>query len=55
VHTGVITDTGMEFSFHVPGLGVVFAQAGNFSFLPDGTVVALGLNRFSPALCEVLA
>ncbi|HET7758560.1 MAG TPA: hypothetical protein VFK62_01440 [Gaiellaceae bacterium] len=55
VHTGVVTDTGMEFSFHVPGLGVVLAQAGNFSFLPDGTVVALGLNRFSSALCEVLA
>lgn len=54
-NTGVITDTGMEFSFHVPGHGVVFAQAGNFSFLPDGTVVALGLNRFSPVLCEVLA
>ena len=28
--TGVSTDTGMEFSFHVLGQGVVFAQAGNF-------------------------
>jgi hypothetical protein len=53
--TGVSTDTGMEFSFHVPGQGVVFAQAGNFSFLPDGTVIEHGLDRFSPVLCEVLA
>lgn len=53
--TGIATDTGMEFSFHVPGHGIVFAQAGNFSFLPDGTVVEHGLDRFSPALCEVLA
>lgn len=55
VNTGVITDTGMQFSFHVPGDGVVFAQTGSLSFLPDGTVVAIGLNRFSPVLCEVLA
>jgi len=53
--SGVMTDTGMEFSFHVPGQGVVLAQAGNFSFLPDGTVISHGLNRFSPALCPVLA
>jgi hypothetical protein len=53
--TGVSTDTGMEFSFHVPGQGVVFAQAGNFRFLPDGTVVEHGLDRFSPVLCDVLA
>jgi hypothetical protein len=59
VHTnlaaGAMTDTGMEFSFQVPGSGVVFAQAGNFTFLPDGTVIAHGLDRFSPALCQVLA
>lgn len=53
--TGVSTDTGMQFSFHVPGAGVVLAQAGNFTFLPDGTVVEYGLDRFSPALCLVLA
>ena len=53
--TGVSTDTGMEFSFHVLGQGVVFAQAGNFRFLPDGTVVEHGLDRFSPVLCDVLA
>jgi hypothetical protein len=53
--TGVSTDTGMEFSFHVPGHGIVFAQAGNFSFLPDGTVIEHGLDQFSPELCEVLA
>jgi hypothetical protein len=53
--TGVSTDTGMEFSFHVPGAGVVLAQAGNFTFLPDGTVVEHGLDRFSPELCPVLA
>jgi hypothetical protein len=53
--TGVMTDTGMEFSFHVPGHGVVLAQAGSFSLLPDGTVIEHGLDRFSPALCEVLA
>ena len=54
-NTGVMTDTGMEFSFHVPGQGVVLAQAGKFSFLPDGTVISYGLNLFSPALCDVLA
>jgi len=55
LNTGVATDTGMEFSFHVPGHGVVLASARNFSFLPDGTVVEHGLDRFSPVLCEVLA
>jgi hypothetical protein len=53
--TGVSTDTGMEFSFHVPGAGVVFAQTGNFVFLPDGTVIEHGLDRFDPALCLALA
>jgi hypothetical protein len=53
--TGVSTDTGMEFSFHVAGEGVVLAQAGNFTFLPDGTVIEHGLDRFSPELCQVLA
>jgi hypothetical protein len=53
--TGVSTDTGMEFSFHVAGEGVVFAQAGNFTFLPDGTVIEHGLDRFSPELCVALA
>jgi hypothetical protein len=51
----LVTDTGMEFSFQVPGSGVVFAQAGNFTFLPDGTVISHGLDRFSPELCQVLA
>jgi hypothetical protein len=50
-----MTDTGMEFSFQVPSSGVVFAQAGNFTFLPDGTVIAHGLDRLSPELCQVLA
>jgi hypothetical protein len=54
LNTGVMTDTGMEFSFHVPGHGVVLATAGSFSFLPDGTVIGHGLDRFSPALCGVL-
>src|SRR3954451_10521317 len=31
--TGVSTVTEMELSFQVPGLGIVFAQAGNFTFL----------------------
>lgn len=53
--TGISTDTGMEFSFHVRGAGVVFAQAGNFTFLPDGTVIEHGLDRFSPELCVALA
>jgi hypothetical protein len=53
--TGISTDTGMEFSFHLPGAGVVFAQAGNFIFLPDGTVIEHGLDRFDPALCVALA
>lgn len=53
--TGISTDTGMEFSFHVPGAGVVFAQAGHFTFLPDGTVIEHGLDRFDPALCVALA
>jgi hypothetical protein len=54
-NTGVMTDTGMEFSFHLPGQGVVVAQAGKFSFLPDGTVIAHGLDLFSTAVCDVLA
>ena len=53
--TGISTDTGMQFSFHVPGAGLVFAQAGNFTFLPDGTVIEHGLDRFSPELCLALA
>ncbi|HEX6701321.1 MAG TPA: hypothetical protein VF101_11375 [Gaiellaceae bacterium] len=53
--TGASTDTGMEFSFHVAGEGLVFAQAGNFTFLPDGTVIEHGLDRFSLELCQVLA
>jgi len=53
--TGISTDTGMEFSFHVPRVGVVFAQVGNFTFLPDGTVIEHGLDRFDPALCIALA
>ena len=28
---------------------------GNFTFLPDGTVVEHGLDRFDPALCIALA
>jgi hypothetical protein len=55
LNTGVMTDTGMEFSFHVPGQGVVLATAGNFSFLPDGTEIGHGLDLFSPVLCQVLA
>ena len=54
LNTGIATDTGMEFSFHVPGDGVVVAAAGNVSFLPDGTVVGFGLDRFSPLACQVL-
>lgn len=53
--TGASTDHGMQFSFHVPGAGVVFAQAGNFTFLPDGTVIEHGLDRFSPELCVALS
>jgi hypothetical protein len=55
LNAGVMTDTGMEFSFRVPRQGVVLATAGNFSFLPDGTVIGHGLDSFSPALCQVLA
>jgi hypothetical protein len=32
----------------------VVAQAGNFSFLLDGTVIANGLDVFSPLACEAL-
>lgn len=53
--TGISTDTGMQFSFQVPGHGVVFAQAGTFTFLPDGTVIEHGLDRFSLELCQALA
>lgn len=53
--TGVSTNTGMQFAFHVPGEGVVFAQAGNFTFRPDGTLVVHGLDRVSAALCAALA
>src|SRR3954470_17620244 len=53
--TGISTDTGMEFSFHVPRVGVAFAQVGNFTFLPDATVIEHGLDRFDPGLCTALA
>jgi hypothetical protein len=55
LNSGVLTDTGMKFSFHVPGHGVVLAAAGSFCFLPDGTEIGHGLDLFSPELCDVLA
>jgi hypothetical protein len=54
--TGLTTDTGKEFAFHIPGSGVVWAQNGRFVFGQVGTISYSGLNTLdTTALCSALA
>ena len=54
--SGLVTDTGMEFAFHIPGSGIVWAQAGRFVFNDIGPVSYSGLNTLDTgALCAALA
>ena len=54
--TGLYTDTGKEFAFHVPGAGVVWAQNGRFDFGDIGVISYSGLNTLdTDALCAALA
>jgi len=54
--SGLATDTGKEFAFHVPGSGVVWAQNGRFVFGDIGLISYRGLNTFDTgALCAALA
>jgi len=54
--TGLYTDTGKEFAFHVPGAGVVWAQNGRFVFGDIGVISYSGLNTLdTDALCAALA
>jgi hypothetical protein len=49
-------DTGMEFAFHIPGSGVVWAQSGRFVFSDIGLITYNGLNTLNTdALCAALA
>jgi len=54
--TGLYTDTGKEFAFHVPGAGVVWTQNGRFVFGDIGVISYSGLNTLdTDALCAALA
>lgn len=55
--TGQMVDTGMELSFHVPGSGVVFGQAGRLVLAADETQISfVGMSVLKPgALCAALA
>ena len=49
-------DTGKEFSFHVPGAGVVWVQNGRFVFGDIGLISYTGLNSLdTTTLCAALA
>ena len=54
--SGLATDTGMEFAFHIPGRGVVWAEDGRFVFGDLGVISYTGLNTLdTDALCAALA
>jgi hypothetical protein len=55
--SGQMVDTGMEFSFHVPGDGIVLAQAGQLTLAADGSQLDfVGMSVLNPeALCSALA
>lgn len=54
--TGLSTDTGKEFAFHIPGSGVVWAQNGRFVYGDIGVISYSGLNTLdTTALCGALA
>ena len=49
-------DTGKEFSFHVPGAGVVWVQNGRFVFGDIGLISYTGLNSLdTTTFCAALA
>jgi hypothetical protein len=53
--TGLATETGMEFAFHIPGSGIVWAQDGRFVFGDIGPISYSGLNTLdTDALCAAL-
>jgi hypothetical protein len=53
---GLVTDTGNEFAFHIPGSRVVWAQAGRFVFGDIGLISYSGLNTLDTSpLCAALA
>jgi hypothetical protein len=54
--SGQMVDTGMEFSFHLPGDGIVLGQAGRATFAADGTPLSfVGMSVLNAdALCAAL-
>jgi hypothetical protein len=52
-----MVDTGMEYSFHLPGDGVIFGQAGRLTFAPDGSQLSfVGMSvSNTDLLCAALA
>jgi len=53
---GLVTDTGKEFAFHIPGSGIVWAEDGRFVFGGIGAISYSGLNTLDDdALCTGLA
>jgi hypothetical protein len=54
---GQMVDTGMEYSFHLPGDGVIFGQAGRLTFAADGSFLSfVGMSvSNTDLLCAALA
>jgi hypothetical protein len=54
---GQMVDTGKEFSFHVPGDGIVFGQSGRLTLAADNTQLSFNGNTVLdiPELCAALA
>jgi hypothetical protein len=55
--SGQMIDTGMEFSFHLPGEGIVLGQAGRLTLAADDSQLAfVGMSVLdTKALCAALA
>jgi hypothetical protein len=55
--SGEMVDTGMEFAFHVPGAGIVLAQAGQLTLAADFSELDfVGMSVLNAeALCAALA
>ena len=55
--TGQMVDTGMEYSFHLPGDGVIFGQAGRLTLAADGSQLSfVGMSVANvDGLCAALA
>lgn len=54
--TGEMVDTGNEYSFHLPGEGIVFGQAGRLVLAADGSQLAfVGMSIVDvEAICAAL-